>query len=63
MSGERNIPSPNFDNAEASSGFLPFSSTPLHANNFTPKGKQKDWFIELGCYTTLNNVCFHQKYY
>ena len=37
--GEGNIPSPNFDNVEASSGFLPFSSTPLHANNFTPKGK------------------------
>ena len=36
-SGTGSIPSPNFE-ADKSSGFLAFSSTPIHGNNFTPKG-------------------------
>ena len=40
MSGDGSgaIPSPNFGDADASTGFLGFSSTPIHGNNFTPKG-------------------------
>ena len=42
MAGEEDtgelLPSPKFGDAD-SSGFLPFSSTPVQANSFMPKGK------------------------
>jgi len=36
------LPSPNFDAKDTNTGFIPFSSTPVHGSNFKPKFGKKN---------------------